>query len=96
MTDIKAVLKDNHFCLDMTGHAGGTEYCAAVSTLLYTLYNRLGELSQEGELKTKDGEAHLYAEVTPTSLPVIETILTGFRALSLFYPEHIRFNLYGG
>ena len=92
MTDIKAVLKDNRFCLDMTGHAGGAEYCAAVSTLLYTLYNRLGELSQEGELKTKDGEAHLYAEVTPASLPVIETILTGFRALSLFYPEHIRFS----
>lgn len=91
MTKIKAEFAGDMFTLDMTGHAGGSEYCAGVSTLLYTLYNRLLEMDQDVDLNEGDGEACLKVAITPESLPAIETILTGMRVMSMFYPQYINF-----
>ena len=85
-------IKDG-FTLDITGHAGSNEpgkdlVCCAVSTLFFTLANRIGGISDEPSVSYKAGEGHIEARGKDTLEP-FETILTGLTTLSGQYPEYI-------
>ena len=93
MIEITYTKSKDEFVLDMTGHAGSNEpgkdlVCCAVSTLFFTLANRIGGISDEHSVLYKSGEGHIDAHGKDTLEP-FETILTGLTTLSEQYPEYI-------
>ena len=93
MININYTKKDNGFTMDINGHAGSNEpgkdlVCCAVSTLFFTLANRIGGISDEHSVSYKAGEGHIEAR-GKNILEPLETILAGLTTLSEQYPEYI-------
>ena len=74
------------------GHAGDSRYCAGVSVLLYTLYNRLMELGKCPTLTEGDGQAVIKLELSPLTEPVLDTCLTGWKVLGMMHPEYVQYS----
>ena len=100
---------DEH-TLTASGHAGAESYgrdivCAAVSALVYTLAQAMGDAEEDGRLTefsyTLDsGDAVIRA--TPADFAqesvdaAVETVVTGLRMIAERYPEFVRMDEQSG
>lgn len=94
MTDIFYSVKPNDISLALNGHAGDTRVCAGVSTLAYTLYNRMVDIGCDVLVgDSLDGimtlRVYFTDEQEKTVTTTFEAILTGFRLLEEFHPDNV-------
>lgn len=96
MININYTKKDNGFTMDINGHAGSGEpgkdlVCCAVSTLFFTLANRVSELTDNAYVAYSSGCSRISAHGDGI-LPAAETILSGLETLAGQYPQYISIN----
>lgn len=73
----------------LDGHAGDSRYCAGVSVLLYTLYNRLLELGKKPQMTEGDGQATIKFRLSPSTEAVLDTCKTGWKVLGMMHYEYV-------
>lgn len=103
MTKIEIKDKDGVFDMSVEGHSGyapaGTDIvCAGISTLTFTLFERIKKLPQIRNLSyvASDGKFHLtfrHPLENAELEAIISTIVTGYQMLSEEYPENVVYKI---
>lgn len=93
MTKIVYEVRHNEFEIDIKGHAGyaaaGNDIvCAAISILVQTLVQHLGNVAVDLAYKIDNGSAHIWAQ-GETAYISFRAILTGLEMLSEQYPDYV-------
>ena len=98
------VVYDAENCIiDMHGHAGAGEYghdivCAGLSALWYAL-KTTASAQRESLLPIileAPGDVRMTFRPTADGRIIMDTIANGLEALSIEYPEHVKFRKIGG
>lgn len=109
MTTVQIQDEGAKVIIDITGHAGfysGNDIvCAAVSSLSYTLMQRIRDMDDYGAfnsvtIQRDSGEVHIIALVKKDYRSEFDitlvTVLTGFELLRQKYPNNVFLDLLGG
>lgn len=102
---IKVTYREQHFQLNMEGHACSGEpgrdlVCSAASVLAYTLANNVAGLEADGKvrgmtLELNNGSAEIRCTPCARYREVVKliycTIIQGFEMLARDYPEFVEF-----
>ncbi len=95
MIQIKTMRRGKNVTLSVTGHAGAAKsgsdvVCAAVSILVITLWQALEKSKHRlRESTLRHGEARLSFKLCHATVPLLETVMCGFRFLADTYPQYV-------
>ena len=84
MTKVRFTERKGRYRIECKGHAGSQEVCSAVSMLLFTLANFVGE---KGSYSLESGDA--FVEYGGSRVPY-DMCKGGFEMLARDYPENVK------